>query len=110
MIALTIGLLSISITVFEYRIEDRIENDLEARDHQKGQENDSESSEGKQFYLPDYQATISSFQFHLENMPNLLRQLPILIFVRSWFNKKHPLTELNFFRTLFHHIISPNAP
>ncbi len=110
MTALMIGLLSISISVFEYRIEDRIENEFEASFKQKDQDHKSDSSEGKQFYLPDYQATISSFQLHLEYMPNMLGQIPVLIEVRTWFYKKHPLTELNFFRTLFQHIISPNAP
>jgi hypothetical protein len=109
-ITLMIGLLSISISVFEYRIEDRIENELEATYHQKDQETDSDSSDENQIYLPDYQATISSFQLHLENMPSLLGQVPVLISVKNWFHKNPPLTELNFFRTLFQHIISPNAP
>jgi hypothetical protein len=110
MTALMIGLLSISISVFEYRIEDRIENEFEANIQQKDQDHKSDSSDGKQFYLPDYQATISSFQLHLDYMPSLLGQIPVLIAVRNWFPKNHPLNELNFFRTLFGHIISPNAP
>lgn len=110
MTALMIGLLSISISVFEYRIEDRIENEFEANIQQKDRDQKSDSSDGKQFYLPDYQATISSFQLHLVYMPSLLGQISVLITVRNWFPKNHPLTELNFFRTLFGHIISPNAP
>jgi hypothetical protein len=105
-----IGLLSISISVFEYRIEDRIENELESRLQQKDQNHPPASHDDRQYDLPDYQATISSFQFHLENTPSLLGQIPVLITVRNWFQKKHPLTEFNFFRTLFQHIISPNAP
>jgi hypothetical protein len=108
--ALLIGFLSIAISVFEYRIEERLENDLAAALHQKDQDQSSESSKDPQFHLPDYQATISSFQIHLENIPNLLAQIPVLITVRKWFYKKSPLSELNFFRTLFQHIISPNAP
>ena len=108
--ALLIGLLSISISVFEYRIEDRIENELAWGIHQKDQDQSSDSPKDTQFHLPDYLATISSFQIHLENMPNLLAQIPLLITVRKWFYKKSTFTEINFFRTLFQHIISPNAP
>lgn len=108
--ALLIGFLSMTISVFEYRIEDRLENELAASIHQKDQDQSSESPKDPQLHLPDYQATISSFQLHLENIPNLLAQIPVLITARKWFYKKSPISELNFFRTLFQHIISPNAP
>ncbi|MBR9999517.1 MAG: hypothetical protein KFF73_11125 [Cyclobacteriaceae bacterium] len=109
-VTLLIGLLSISLSVFEYRIEDRIEDELETARHQKDMDQEPGQDEGTQIYLPDYLATISSFQLHLENIPSLLGYIPVLISVRNWFQIKHPLTELNFFRTLFQHIIAPNAP
>jgi hypothetical protein len=101
-----IGLMSISISVFEYGIEDRIQDELEVA----RQEKDADQDAGDQNFLPDYEATISSFQLHLENVPSLLGYAPVLISVRDWVQVKHPLTELNFFRTLFQHIIAPNAP
>ena len=103
---LMIGILSISISVFEYRIADRIEDELESarKNKEKGKET------GEPTFLPDYQATISSFQLHLVNLPSLLGYTPVLISVRKWFQLNHPLNELNFFRTLFEHIIAPNAP
>jgi hypothetical protein len=106
LIALLIGLLSISISAFEYRIEDRISDEIETT----GQDDEAEPGDAGHAYLPDYQATISSFQLHLENLPCLLGYIPVLISVRVWVQTGHPLTELNFFRTLFQHIIAPNAP
>ena len=104
MVTLIIGLLSISISVFEYRIQDRLQDEMEAACDEAGKD------AGSQNYLPDYQATISSFQLHLENTPGLLVISPVLILVRDWIQMRHPITELNFFRTLFQHIIAPNAP
>lgn len=106
LITLMTGLLSISISAFEYRIEDRIADEIEA----SGQETDTDRDDSDHVYLPDYQATISSFQLHLVNLPSLMGHIPVLISERDWFQTGHPLTELNFFRTLFQHIIAPNAP
>jgi hypothetical protein len=106
MVTLMIGLMSISISVFEYRIEDRIQDELEiAR-----QKQDPDQDAGDQNFLPDYQATISSFQLHLENVPSMVGFAPVLTSVRDWVQIRQPLTEINFFRTLFQHIIAPNAP
>jgi hypothetical protein len=106
MVTLMIGLMSISISVFEYRIEDRIQDELEiAR-----QKEDPDQDAGDQNFLPDYQATISSFQLHLENVPSMVGFAPVLTSVRDWVQIRQPLTEINFFRTLFQHIIAPNAP
>jgi len=110
LLTLVIGLLSMSISVFEYRIEDRIEHELEANKHQESSGDESKTSDDRQLYLPDYQATITSYQLHLVKIPNLLGHIPVLVSVTKWFPDKHPLTELNFFRTLFQHIISTNAP
>jgi hypothetical protein len=109
-IAILIGMLSISISAFEYRIEDRIEDRLEVTAHQQNTDEKSDSDDSQNLYLPDYQATISYFQFHIINITNLLGHIPDLVLVKTWFQVGHPLTELNFFRTLFQHIISPNAP
>jgi hypothetical protein len=107
---LVIGLLSISVSVFEYRIEDRIENELESARNQDDTAGEANAGDDNPLYLPDYEATINSFQLHLINIPNFLGHIPELVIETIWYHIKHPLIELNFFRTLFQHIISPNAP
>ncbi len=109
-ITLVISLITISVSIFEYGIQNRIEEELaRAQDAEKTNHRKSDNDHGI-FYLPDYQATISSFQIHMEQSPVNMETVPVLLFIRIWHHKNLSISELDFFKTLFQHIISPNAP
>jgi len=109
-ITLVIGLFTISVSILEYRIKNRIEEKIAQLESKGETEQSTPDKNSNQSYLPDYQATISTFQLHMEQVPEILEHVPILLFIRKWFQKNFSITELNFFKTLFQHIISPNAP
>lgn len=104
-LALALGLLTISVTLFQYAFEDKLE-------HNKSITNKKQDKTGNetQLYLPDYQATLSSFQLHIDQIPRFQENIPVIIFIRTWNEKHFFLTGIDYFKTLFQHIISPNAP
>lgn len=108
-LTLVIGLITASVSLFEYGIEDRIEKEF-AIDHQKDDNSDDQSESNDPFYLPDYQATISSFQLHIDQVPKINDQIDFITIVRKWYRNISYITDYDFFKTLFQHIISPNAP
>ena len=107
--ALVLGLFSISLTSFDYIIKDKIEKDVSLT-----QSNDDEDSKEEEnddtFYLPEYQATLSTFQIHIDQVTDLEISIPILTTVEKWNHRIFIFFGTSYFKTLFQHIISPNAP
>ncbi len=108
-IALIIIGLTLSVSTFEYSIQDSIEKKYTERENAPA-EQDQQTGTEKQLFLPDYQATLSSFQLHIDQIPRIQVWVAEINFKRTWSSIFFILPESEFFKTLFRHIISPNAP
>lgn len=113
MATLILGLLTISVSFFEYGIQEKLEERFAVE--KKAVADNTSKADGSQekedvFYLPDYQATISSYQLHMDQVPKLNDFVSPLLYERKWYPVECILKDLSYFNTLFRRIISPNAP
>lgn len=91
-----------------YLIQERIVNDLS-----KTESNEDEDNPEKDLdiiYLPDYLASISSFQIDVDLVLNVLFDLPFATEDKCWHEYVLEYNSTSFFKILFQNIISPNAP
>lgn len=108
-VALALGLFSISISSFDYIIRDKIVEDQSLVQSENNKDSNQEENEDS-FYLPEYQATISSFQVHIDQLANVDISIPMITLDEKWNQRIFIFFSTSFFKTLFQHIISPNAP
>lgn len=107
--ALALGLFSISISSFDYIIRDKIEDDQSLVQSENSEDGSQEENDDP-FYLPEYQATLSSFQVHLDHLADVDISISMITLVEKWNQRVFIFFSSSFFKTLFQHIISPNAP
>jgi hypothetical protein len=107
-LVLVCGLLAITISSLNYLIQERIVNDLSQIEI-----NDEEENPEKNYdfiYLPDYLASISSFQIDVDLILNILFDIPFSTEDKCWHEHVLEYSSTSFFKILFQNIISPNAP
>jgi len=107
-LVLVCGLLAITVSSTNYLIQERIHDDLSWMDY-----NDDEDDSGddpKTIYLPDYVASISSFQISVDLIQNLLFNIPFFTEIKCWHEAVLEYRTISFFKILFQYIIAPNAP
>ncbi len=109
-ITLITGLLTASVSFFEYGIQEKIREEFGSGNEIQEKGGHSQAENEDSFYVPDYQATISSFQLHIDQAPALQDYIPGIVLIKKWYQRELCLSGLAFFKTLFQHIISPNAP
>jgi hypothetical protein len=107
-LTLVCGLLAITISSFSNLIQERIEDDLSKIE--LNEENENPEPNHEIIYLPDYLASISSFQIHLDWIQDLLFNIPFITEIKSWCEYVLEYQSISFFKVLFHNIIAPNAP
>jgi len=107
-LTLVCGLLAITISSFNNLIQERIEYDLSKIEINEEKENPESNHEI--IYLPDYLASISSFQIHVDLIQNLLIHIPFFTEIKCWHEYILEYRSISFFKVLFHNIIAPNAP
>ena len=105
---LTSGLLAISISSFNYLIQDRIEEDLSKIEQAEA---DGDSERDHEFiYLPYYLASITTLQIDLHHFLDILFDIPLVVEDKCHYENIPEFTTSSFFKILFHNIIAPNAP
>jgi len=107
-IALICGLLAITISSFNDVIQDRLEEDLSRIEY--NDEGESQERNHDIIYLPDYLASISSFQIHVDQIQNILFDIPFVHDIKCWHEIVLEYRCISFFKVLFQNIIAPNAP
>lgn len=107
-LVLTCGLLVITVSSFNDVIQDRLEKDL-SRIEING-EKDHQKNNHEIIYLPDYLASISSFQIHVDQVQNILFDVPLSREIKCWHEIVLEYRGISFFKVLFQNIIAPNAP
>ena len=106
-LVLAMGMLSVSSPLFEQTLQNSIDHrvsEAEAQNQKSGDETDQE------IVVPAFQATLSTFSLHLDSYPIVLPDLPELFQVKGYIGQLYVFSSYSFFKTLFRHIISPNAP
>jgi hypothetical protein len=107
-LVLICGFLAITISSFDDALLERLEDDLqriEVRSEEDHQEQNHEI-----IYLPDFLATISSLQFHVDQIQSILFDIPFFPEIKCWHEIVLEYRGISFFKVLFQHIIAPNAP
>ena len=107
-LTLVCGLLAITISSFNYLIQERIEEDLSRTEF--NDEEDNPESNREIIYLPDYLASISSFQIHVDLIQNILFDIPVFTKTKCWHENVLEYRSISFFKILFQNIIATNAP
>lgn len=107
-LVLVCGLLAITISSLNYIIQERIVNDLS--EIELNDENEHPEKNHDFIYLPDYLASISSFQIDVDLILNILFDIPFSTEDKCWHEHVHEYRSISFFKILFQNIISPNAP
>ena len=107
-LVLVCGLLAITISSLNYLIQERIVNDLSKIKHNEDEDNPEKDHEI--IYLPDYLASISSFQIDVGQILNILFDIPFATEDKCWNEQVLEYMSTSFFKILFQNIISPNAP
>ena len=102
------GLLAITISSLNYLIQERIVNDLSKTEF--NEEDDNPVKNHDIIYLPDYLASISSFQIDVDLILNILFDIPFATEDKCWHEYVLEYSSTSFFKILFQNIISPNAP
>jgi hypothetical protein len=91
-----------------YLIQERIVNDLSKTEFNEDQDNPEKDHDI--IYLPDYLASISSFQIDVDLILNVLFDIPFATEDKYWHEYVPEYSSTSFFKILFQNIISPNAP
>jgi hypothetical protein len=107
-LVLICGLLAITISSMNYLIQERIVNDLSKTEFNEDQDNPEKDHDI--IYLPDYLASISSFQIDVDLILNVLFDIPFATEDKCWHEYVPEYSSTSFFKILFQNIISPNAP
>jgi hypothetical protein len=107
-ITLVCGLLAIIISSLNYLIQEKIEKDLSRIEY--ASKEDNARDEHQIIYLPDYLASISSFQIDVYLTQYILVDIPSLTDTKIWHDYFLEYKSISFFKILFQNIISPNAP
>jgi hypothetical protein len=107
-LVLICGLLAITISSLNYLIQERIVNDLSEIEFNDEEENPKKNHDF--IYLPDYLASISSFQIDVDFILNILFDIPFSTEDKCWHEHVLEYSSTAFFKILFQNIISPNAP
>jgi hypothetical protein len=107
-LVLICGLLVITISSLNYVIQERIVNDLSEIEFNDEKENSEKNHDF--IYLPDYLASISSFQIDVDFILDILFDIPFSTEDKCWHEHVLEYRSISFFKILFQHIISPNAP
>jgi hypothetical protein len=107
-VILVCGILAIIISSSNYLIQERIEDDLSKLDYNKG--DDNAENNHKIIYLPDFLAPITSFHINIDQVQDILSELPFVTEVRRWYEKVFEYQVISYFKVLFQYIIAPNAP
>jgi hypothetical protein len=102
------GLLAITVSSFSDVIQDRLENNL-SRIKIEGEKSQQESNH-EIIYLPDYLASISSFQIHVDQIQSIFFVIPLIRENKCWYEIILESGGISFFKVLFRNIIAPNAP
>ena len=107
-LVLVCGLLAITISSLNYLIQERIVNDLSKIKFDEDE--DSPEKDHEIIYLPDYLASISSFQIDVDLILSILFDIPFATEDKCWHEHVLEYRSTSFFKILFQNIISPNAP
>lgn len=107
-LTLVCGLLAITISSFNVLIQERIEEDLSRIEYNEEEENQKQDHEI--IYLPDYLASISSFQIDVDLIQDIRFDIPFLAEIKCWHEYVPEYRSISFFKILFQNIIAPNAP
>jgi len=74
------------------------------------EDEDNPGDDPKTIYLPDYVASISSFQISVDLIQNMLFDIPFVTEIKFWHEAVLEYRIISFFKILFQYIIAPNAP
>lgn len=107
-VILVCGILAIIISSSNYLIQERIEDDLSKLDYNKGDNN--AENDHKIIYLPDFLAPITSFHISIDQVQDILSEVPFVTEVMRWHEKVFEYQVISYFKVLFQYIIAPNAP
>ena len=107
-LVLICGLLAITISSFNDVIQDKLEKDLLSI-VVAGEEGQQETNH-ELIYLPDYLASISSLQFHIDQIQDIFFDIPLVTEIKCWHEIVFEYGGISFFKVLFQNIIAPNAP
>jgi hypothetical protein len=102
------GLLAITVSSFNDLIQERIEEGFSRIEWNEEESNNE--GERQIIYLPDYLASITTFQIDVDLTQNILFDISFFSEIKIWSEKTIQYRSISFFKVLFQNIIAPNAP
>ena len=106
---LTIGLFAAVLSIWSLPLQMEVRKISVELEHKEDKQTDQENDDN-QVYILEYQASTNQFQLQIDVLAELSDKIPEKIAsIRKAFCCYLPIQE-RLFKTLFQHIISPNAP
>ena len=106
---LACGVLAVSIYASNDFIQDKIEDNFSGVEYNEEGKHAAQDTQ-QIIFLPDYLASIYSFQINVDLIKTVLFDSPFLAEIKCWGENIPEYQIISYFRVLFKFIIGPNAP
>ena len=106
---LAVGLLAAVLSIWSLSLQIEV-NKVSQELHEEETDQNGNSQEENHVYFQEYQASTNQIHLHVDILAELTERIPEKITsIRKAYSIYLPIQE-RLFKTLFQHIISPNAP